>query len=171
MLGPSIFYPVIESRLFDELKTGFAVTEQDYVFFRSSAAYFDKSISRDEIFLLFYFCRVINFIKGLIDKFSLNTGNFPLFIKEKTENLDLTKPVAAPERLGRETLGIILLAKIFREGKIFRGEEKRSAGKFYYEFPAEDFVSRDLVKCLLLKVKIRGLSGAVIDLGRIKDVA
>ena len=75
-IGTSIFYPVIESALLAELKKNCGRNEEDFIYFRSSCAYFDKDIPRDYIFLLLYLSRIINFIKEVMDKFNFNEKEF-----------------------------------------------------------------------------------------------
>jgi hypothetical protein len=168
MLGPSIFYPVIESGLFNELKEKFSFAESDYLFFRSSAACFDKDIGRDGIFSLVYLCRIVNFIKSLMGKFLLNSENFPIFLKEKTLNSDLSKAVLTSARVDREALGIILLVKLLREGKIFRVEETCRDKAFRYEFFEENFITpENNFRDVLNKLVIKGLTGNTVNLRKV----
>jgi radical SAM superfamily enzyme YgiQ (UPF0313 family) len=166
ILGPSIFYPVVESKLFEELKDKFSLKETDYKFFRSSCAYFNKDMSYQDMFFIFYLSRVINFIKKIIDlKFSLNRRNFLKFLKDKTEGLYFEKEkVIAQHKLDKFTLGIIVLNKLLKEKKFFRVEEKKCGNKFIYSFFEEKFVPSSKLSKILGNLCIKGLSGNFIYL-------
>jgi radical SAM superfamily enzyme YgiQ (UPF0313 family) len=157
-LGPSIFYPVIESAFFKELKEKFAVKVNDYAFFRSSCAYFDRFMQRDEIFSVFYLSRSINFIKELIDKFSLKTNNFQAFLKRSTKKYNIINNILiSTEKIDRLNLGIIILAKLCQENKVFRVEESQKEGRFYYIFKEESFMGPGVFKKILFLLEISGV--------------
>ncbi len=157
-LGPSIFYPVIESKFFSALKKEFPITREDYRFFRSSCACFDKSIPRDKIFSVFYFARIINFLKEVIDIFSLNGNGFPDFLKEKTREIKINPHgISSDKKIDRRTLGLILMQKMLTEHTIFRVEEKSSAKSFTYCFFPEKFVNQKLLKSFFEGLKISGV--------------
>jgi hypothetical protein len=157
-LGPSIFYPVIESDLFKELKDRFSIEESDYLLFRSSCAYFDKSISRKEIFFVFYLSRIINFTKKIMDKFSLGENNFFTFLEEKTSKYFLKNDIlVSSKKIDKLTLGLILLMRLLKEKKIFRVEEKKEGNKFIYSFFEEDFVDSLQIKKFLRNLSIKSL--------------
>jgi sulfatase maturation enzyme AslB (radical SAM superfamily) len=158
-LGISIFYPVIESGLFRELKRRFSVQEKDYAFFRSSCAYFDRFMSRDEVFFIFYLSRIINFLKELIDKFSLKENSFYPFLQTVTNDFNITNNALVMEKkLSRSTLGVILLRKLLEEAKAFRVEEYREDNRFYYLFIEESFISFKNLRRVFKTLKVKGVS-------------
>ncbi|MCM8831483.1 MAG: B12-binding domain-containing radical SAM protein [Candidatus Omnitrophica bacterium] len=161
-LGPSIFYPVIESPYFIELKK-FGISIGDYKFFRSSCAYFDKSLSKDQIFSIFYFARIINFAKELIDKFSLREETFFKFLEKITKKYRIIdNKIISETPIEKTILGIILLNRLLKENKIFYLEEKRQHNNFVYTFKTEDFIDWKKLKKLIKILKIRGFSGRLI---------
>jgi radical SAM superfamily enzyme YgiQ (UPF0313 family) len=157
-LGPSVFYPVIESVFFKELKEKFAVKSGDYAFFRSSCAYFDRFMPRDEIFYAFYLCRMLNFIKELLDKFSLKSRNLCAFLESEAKKYNINNDILiTAKKVDRLNLGIIILARLLRENKFFRVEEKQKEGRFYYIFKAEGFMPAAKLKRTLFSLEISGV--------------
>ena len=157
-LGLSIFYPVVESRFFGKLQEEFLTTKEDYKFFRSSCAYFDKVIPRDQIFSIFYFARIINFLKEIIDEFSLENKGFLDFLESKVKKIKVTSGVISHnEKIDRITLGLILIQKMLKEHTIFRVEEKILNGKFNYQFFPESFVGKGMVEEVFKNLKISGV--------------
>ncbi|MDP2923407.1 MAG: cobalamin-dependent protein [Candidatus Omnitrophota bacterium] len=157
-LGQSIFYPVIESGFFRELKEKFSVKVDDYAFFRSSCAYFDKFMSRDKIFFVFYLSRVINFIKELIDMFSLKNSNFHSFLKEREEKFNIIDNIlVSTKKIDRLSLGIILLNRLFKENKIFRVQEQKKDSGFHYFFQEEGFIGEKSLRRLIHALTVKGL--------------
>ena len=155
LLGPSIFYPVIESPSFAGLVREKLVDIKNYPAFRSSAASLDKFISRDRIFFLFYLCRIINFLKQSLDT---------LGVKKVRQGLCREK-IPAEGAIGRTELSLFLMGRVLREGKIFRVQEKPNASAGQYQFFAEDFISdKDLFQAFK-KLKVRSLLGRQIILG------
>ena len=59
-------------------------SEEDFIYFRSSCAYFDKDIPRDYIFFLLYLSRIINFIKEAMSRF-----NFVIFLVPNKNTKDI----------------------------------------------------------------------------------
>jgi hypothetical protein len=159
-LGPSIFYPVIESELFEELKNKFSIKENDYQFFRSSCVYFDKSISRNQIFFIFYLSRIINFIKKIVDAFSLNQDNFFTFLERKISFYSLKdNTLVSSKKIDKLILGIIILVRLLKEKKIFRVEEKKENNKFIYSFLEEDFINSFQIEKFFKNLFLRSLEG------------
>ncbi|MCM8787618.1 MAG: B12-binding domain-containing radical SAM protein [Candidatus Omnitrophica bacterium] len=153
-LGPSIFYPVIESPYFAELKK-IGISIKDYKFFRSSCAYFDKFLSKEQIFFIFYACRIINFVKELIDRFSFERENFFKFLEKvacKYKILD--NKIISEKPIDKTTLSIILLYRILKEREIFYVEEKKFNHNFLYIFKVESFILpqqiKELIKILMI---------------------
>lgn len=164
-LGMSIFYPVIGSGLFEVLKQDFCIDEKDYKFFRSSCAYFDKEISRDKIFFVFYLSRIINFIKDLMDKFSLTGNRFFSFLEGTAGVFFLENNwLISSKRIDTLTIGLILLRRMLKENKIFRVEEKQSEQEFCYSFLEEEFIRQEDVKTFLSRLKIISAAGRYIKL-------
>lgn len=157
-LGPSIFYPVIESAFFKELKEKFSVKINDYAFFRSSCAYFNRFMLRDEIFYIFYLSRAVNFMKELIDKFSLKNNDFYAFLKRKAKKYNIINDILiSSKKIDRLSLGIIILVRLFKENKVFRVEENRKDGRFYYIFKEESFIRAGDFRKTLLSLEISGV--------------
>jgi len=160
-LGPSIFYPVIESPFFDYLKDNFSTRVEDYRFFRGSCAYFDKFIPRNHIFFVFYLSRIINFIKYLLDAYSLSGEKFFSFLREKTDKFDIhTDNFFNKQKIDKTTLGLVALRKMLREYKVFRIKETASAYGFSYDFVQEKFIDPVILKSLLNKLKVSAASGS-----------
>jgi len=158
-LGPSIFYPVIESPFFSYLKGNFSTGVKDYRFFRSSCAYFDKNIPRSHIFFVFYLSRIINFIKHLLDEYSLNEENFLSFLIEKTSSFDiLSNNFQSRQKIDKTILGSIALRKMFNEYKVFRIRETSGPAGYSYEFIQEEFIDQPLLKELLKGLVIKAVS-------------
>ena len=66
LIGPSVYYHVPGSSLFEELEKSGEARWDDYPFFRSSAFFYEnKNFLRSDCVSLFYLVRMINFIKGL----------------------------------------------------------------------------------------------------------
>ncbi len=168
ILGPSIFYPVIESRMFEGVKSESFLSEENYRFFRSSTACFDKLISRDRIFLLFYSSRIINFIKELIGTFIIKDGDIARFLRRKTNKFSIKNNLLySKAKLKRSTLGMILLRELIAQGRIYRVEETKKSNIISYRFFKEEFVSSQDVKYILSGLTIKGLSGRVAKIGSI----
>ncbi|MEI8349506.1 MAG: radical SAM protein [Candidatus Omnitrophota bacterium] len=164
-LGPSIFYPVIESGFFQELKERFGFSAQGYRLFRSSCACFDRYMSRDEIFTIFYLSRVVNFVKDLIDNGVIQEdtlSSFLLTVPEKTNSTN--DNLVTVQRIERERLGVILLKKLIEEKSVYRVEEKQKNGQFYYAFFRDDFISAHHIRLALEGLSVRGLSGRAIKI-------
>lgn len=160
LLGASIFYPVVESKLYSAEMSEQAIA-YEYPLHRSSAAFYDRDISRDRIFSLFYFSRVVNFIKQLLDKKRIDR-NFRTYLKECLPALlagDVVGSVVSKERLDRIVLGMYLLRKMVDEAHIFRAEEKRINGKYSYAFDLEIFVRSADVKKFLEGLIVCSVSG------------
>ncbi|MBU1061615.1 MAG: B12-binding domain-containing radical SAM protein [Candidatus Omnitrophica bacterium] len=130
-LGPSIFYPVAESKMYRSLKEAVPSLEKDYIFYRSSVAYYDGAISRDRIFLIFYLSRIINFVKELL---------YSPHSKEKSDSF---------------TLGMVLLKRLFNEKKIYSIQKKQIDGKMCYNFKEETFASPQDIKRILNGLDIK----------------
>jgi hypothetical protein len=167
-LGISIFYPVIESGFFKELKKRFCVKASDYGFFRSSCAYFDKFISRDRILSIFYFSRIINFIKEILDGFSLKGKSFSRLLEEKSRDFNIINNIlVSPKKIDRISLGIILLNRLFKENKVFIAQEYKKDKQFHYFFKEESFIKEGDLRKFISGLTIRGLfSGASIKIKR-----
>ncbi|MCM8756834.1 MAG: radical SAM protein, partial [Candidatus Omnitrophica bacterium] len=156
-LGMGIFYPVLGKGLLNEQANSDYI-KNNIIFFRSSFAYFDRDISRDRIFFLFYIARIVNFVKLIIDTYNLNNENFYSFIY-KFNNSNLNKSyIISEEKIDRITLGIMALNKIFKERDIFRVISIKDKDKFVYQFIKEDFISsKDLNLLFKNKLEIRGV--------------
>jgi hypothetical protein len=140
------------------LKKNYSLNEKDYAFFRSSCAYFDKFMSRDQIYLIFCLSRIINFIKVLIDKFSPNEKKFSRFISERTKKFNLTaNALSSAEKISRLDLGLIILEKLIKEQKIYKVRVAAKDGQFCYAFEVEPFVAPVLLKKFLSRLKISGV--------------
>ncbi|MCM8773203.1 MAG: cobalamin-dependent protein [Candidatus Omnitrophica bacterium] len=156
-LGISIFYPVLGKGLLNE-QANLDYIKNNIIFFRSSFAYFDRDISRDRIFFLFYIARIVNFVKLIIDIYNLNNENFyPFIYKFKNSNLNKSY-IISDKKIDRITLGIMALNKILEERTIFRAISRKDKDKFVYQFIKEDFISpKDLNLLFKNKLKIRGV--------------
>lgn len=160
LLGPSIFYPVIESPMFKELKEKFGSRESDYRHFRSSAACFDKSISRERIFSIFYFSRVINFLKEILDDFSFRPQDFFAYLLALERRYQFQgNAFITRERIDRVTLGLVLLDKLLKEYALFRVEERKEGTQFRYVFFQEEFVSACDIRRFFKSLTIQSISG------------
>ncbi len=155
MLGPSIFYPVMESAMFSQIKTNFN-PEQDYALFRSSAACFDQNITRQRIFSLVYFARIINFIKQLMaaeDIADLNN-----FLRKQTKKFVIrNKQLRSKVKLERNMLGMLCLNMLLEQSVLYRVEQIQSAGEFVYSFKPEEFVCKHDVSQALDGLKVRAV--------------
>ncbi|MFH1856898.1 MAG: radical SAM protein [Candidatus Omnitrophota bacterium] len=163
LLGPSIFYPVVESSVFDVLKEEYRIDERDYESFRSSAAFFDKSISRDRIFLTFYFSRIINFVKELAARYVIKDGDLRKFLKNKLKKISMKDDVVYPRaKYDKTILGMVALKRLLEENAIYRIAEDKNNDKIEYRLKKEEFVSKkDVITCLR-GLKIKGRNGRMI---------
>lgn len=165
LLGASIFYPVAESKIFEAAFSRNAVTDE-YSFYRSSAAFYDRDISRDRIFSLFYFSRVVNFIKQLIDKEKIER-DFGRYLKERSAPLlagGASGSVVLRERLDRDVLGACLLRTMLEDAQVMRVEHKRLNGKHCYTFKTEDFVEAGDVREFFDGLVVRSIAGRTVVL-------
>ncbi|MFH1093705.1 MAG: radical SAM protein [Candidatus Omnitrophota bacterium] len=153
MLGPSIFYPVTESALFPELKETFSNPQQDYALFRSSAACFDRDISRDRILTLVYLARIVNFIKELLA--SEEISDLGTFLRKQTKGFVIrNKQLRTEVKLDRNTLGKICLSMLLQESAIYCVEQSRENKDFIYSFKKEEFVAIKDVRTALEGLEI-----------------
>lgn len=156
LLGPSIFYFLSESEVFKRYSPPFPF---NYKFFRSSVAYYDREISRERIFFVVYLSRIINFVKIITDKFSLE-GNLYSFLLDNTIRYSLkSKRMFVPERIDRDKLGIILLKKLVDEGKIYRvfcKSLREKKGLVYY-FEEEKFIPYGVLLDFIKEIEITSL--------------
>ena len=161
ILGASIFYPAIEADAFGSLNFGLG----NYKSFRSSTACFDKYILRDRIFLIFYFSRIVNFIKELIGKFYIKQVSLNSLLTKQLGKLSHSNgQLSSDVKLDRITLGMLLLKKMIVEKSIYRLEEKRVQDGFIYRFIKEEFFNPDDVKLILTNLAVKGLNGGVIKI-------
>ena len=146
-LGPSIFYPVIESELFSELKENYGIKEEDFIYFRSSCAYFDKDIPRDYIFFLLYLSRIINFIKEVMDKFSFDEKEFFDWL-DKVERRFVIKNncLITSQKLDKFSLGAVLLKKVIKENVIYWVVINKRKTNYEYKLVEENFIFKDIFK-------------------------
>ena len=153
LLGISIFYPVIESELFLGLQRKYRISCYDYLYFRSSCAYFDKEMSKEEIFFLFYLSRIINFVKMVIREFRLEKDNFFIWLKKETEGVQLKDNflITPYKKIDKIKLGTFLLRKFLEEKIIYRVVLEREKGDYKYRLEKEDFVSPSFIEGLLEK--------------------
>jgi hypothetical protein len=141
-LGQSIFYPVIESPLFEDLEDVFGVKKSDCGLFRSSAAFFDKALSRDELFTVFYYSRVINFIKEIVDAHSLGTRSFAALLARAHRDFISRDPSIVAGSPGRSLLGVVLLAVLFKRGVVCRAQSAPGG----YRLQEEDFIDTAITR-------------------------
>ncbi|MBF0216358.1 MAG: cobalamin-dependent protein [Candidatus Omnitrophica bacterium] len=160
LLGPSIYYPAAESAMFPYLRDNYGLKGADYAFFRSSAAFYDKDIPRDRIFTLFYFCRIINFIKWYRDSTSdPSTDIAGIIEKESSRFSDKGTMLTGDNGAGREAVSLVLLKKLFAERVIYRVERSREDNRLIYRSFPEEFVAKDDVGEILSALTITGTSG------------
>jgi hypothetical protein len=161
-LGPSIFYPVIESDLFRELKKLYQIKEEDYSYFRSSCAYFEEGFARDGIFSIVYLSRIINFIKEVIDRFNLDQDSFMSWIEACFGKLEiLDNKIISPQKVDEYSLGAVILRKLLSEFALFRVILRRDKNNYVYKLIREDFFPSGVLEPLLKKgILIRGVIGA-----------
>ncbi|MDD5194946.1 MAG: radical SAM protein [Candidatus Omnitrophica bacterium] len=198
-LGPSIFYPVLESAMFAQLKElfshapvtpdggtvqgfaqranpeskaakalrprSFTFSEKDYRYFRSSAACFDKKLSRERIFFIFYLSRLVNFIKELIEKLSLDEGSFFDLLKNTTAKYRISKnTLIVSKKIDREELGLVILNRLLNKHVFLAVSENKISGKFHYIFSKEEFISCTDIRKALAGLTIKSASGARVTL-------
>lgn len=172
LLGPSIYYPVIESSMFGAIKTKHGLSEKDYLLFRSSAAVFDREITRDRIFTLFYLCRIINFIKELTEDFEKAHIDLNIFIQEKTRGFSaFTDELICDAPLGRITLGALILRRLFAECRIFCAKRHREKRRYRYEFIPEQFAKRADIAAVLSRLAVCGIAGNTTTLPFLKPLS
>jgi len=165
LLGPSIFYPVMESALFPEIQKIFTDPDRQYPLFRSSAASFDRDITRDRIFSLLYGARIINFIKELSDSEDIPKADLRQFIRRRARGIPVrNKQVRSSVKLERRVLGIIALDLLFRDFRVYRVEQSSDAGNYLYRFIEEEFVSSGDLRKMLSGLRVRGVSGKTLRL-------
>lgn len=165
MLGPSIFYPVIGSKMFNEIENKSGFSKSNYRFFRSSTACFDKFITQERIFLIFYVSRIINFIKELVDNFEIGEVSLIKFLRKKVSEFTEKENILCSEaKLDRFTLGMVLLKKLMEESRIYRVKETRVGNVFHYHFIEEEFVSPEDIKDTLAGLAIKGITGRMVYL-------
>ncbi|MBU1086186.1 MAG: B12-binding domain-containing radical SAM protein [Candidatus Omnitrophica bacterium] len=158
LLGPSIFYPVKESALFSELTNLFSNSEDDYALFRSSAACFDQDISRDRIFSLIYFARIINFIKQLT--VSTVIPDLRKFLRKQTQGYLIKEgQLQSKLKLDRNSLGKICLRMLLDESIIYRVEQSKKNGDCIYSFKPEEFVLNKDIRKALHELTVCGVGG------------
>jgi len=148
-LGPSIFYPVIESKLFSELKEKYGIREEDFIYFRSSCAYFDKDIPRDYIFFLFYLSRIINFIKEVMNRFNFDGKEFFSWLEKIVEKYKFEKgSFIASKKFDKFTIGAILLKELVEKKKIYRILMRNG---YEYKLEKEDFIPEKELEKIIRK--------------------
>jgi len=158
LLGPSIFYPVKESALFSELAVLFPKSEDDYVLFRSSAACFDQDISRDRIFSLVYFARIINFIKQLA--VSTVIPDLKKFLGKQTKGyLIKDGQLCSRLKLDRIIMGKISLRILLDKSIICRVKQSKENGDYIYSFKPEEFVLNKDIRKALDSLRVCGVNG------------
>lgn len=160
MLGPSIFYPAVESKMFEELKRDFSFTKEDYMFFRSSAASFDKDIERNRIFLIFYASRIVNFIKELCDQYVLSDTYLSIVLNRYSRVFIIRNDcIIFREKPDRFLMGCVLLKLLLKEYRLYRIEKKSREDNFLYHIKKEDFIEPVVLKRLFSGLTVRGISG------------
>ncbi len=153
-LGPSIFYLVPESELFKELFPISRIREEDYIYFRSSCAYFEKDMKRDEIFFIFYICRIINFIKEVIDKFMLSNYDFLSWIERVTSTVKVFRDkIVSYEKLDKYTLGAIIIKELLTQETLFRIVLEKKKEMYIYKLIKEEFIPSQFIRTFLQKVR------------------
>jgi len=161
LLGPSIFYPVVESPLFATVQKTYGCPVSDYAFFRSSAAYFDNNIHRDEIMTLVCAARIINFIKTLLDTYPTARKDFMSFVREtsavfKEDNGRYLYPAAAD----RNILGVLLLQKLLQQRSVYRAQRQGQGVRLI----REDFISLRSIQRIFGRLLIRSVAGYSVRL-------
>ncbi|MFH1692397.1 MAG: cobalamin-dependent protein [Candidatus Omnitrophota bacterium] len=160
ILGPSIFYPVIESQMFERLNRDFLFVPQNYSFFRSSVASFDKHIGRDRIFLLFYAARIINYIKELCDEHVLQETCLSDVLKKNARYFRIKgEKLIFREKPNRFLLGVVLLKLLLKEYNIYSIRKEASSKGFLYHIKKEEFVEPLVLKRVLSRLVVRGVGG------------
>jgi len=159
LAGPSIFYLVIESDIFKRL----SINTSDYKFFRSSTAYFDKYISRDRIFLILYFSRIVNFIKELTLKLKIKKVRLMSLLEKQVGSLLVNNNyLFSHTKLDRLVIGMLLLKKLLKEKLIYRIILQKKDRGFLYHFIKEEFVRKKDVEILLNNLTVEGLNGEIL---------
>jgi radical SAM superfamily enzyme YgiQ (UPF0313 family) len=124
LIGPSIYYHVPGSDLFNDLEDKGAVTKNDYPFFRSTAMFYeDENFKRADIATIFRLTRMINFIKSFTGK--------DLWAALPSD--DVETDAALPQH----TIGLLLLKAFFRDKEIYSFMRSRAKGKTRYSFVKE----------------------------------
>ncbi len=160
MLGPSIFYPALESEMFKQLESDYSFKEEDYMFFRSSAASFGRQIGRDRIFLIFYASRIINFIKEFCDQYAFDDACLSVALRKYSRSFSVRKGgVVFKEKPGRFLIGVVLLKLLLKEYRIYRVEKKPHGNGLSYRLVREDFIEPVVLKRVLSGLDVRGISG------------
>ncbi|MBI4846506.1 MAG: B12-binding domain-containing radical SAM protein [Candidatus Omnitrophica bacterium] len=161
LLGPSIFYPVVESSMYKDYQDKDSLfSPENYRFFRSSAACYDKEISRNRIFLLFSFSRIINFIKLLMDEFNIEDMGIKEFLRQKTKALEIrSNCIDSVQRMDKSTLSFILLYSIIDEQFFYYAEGLKRREGFLYYFKKEEFFDQQDIRKIMNGLKITSVCG------------
>lgn len=167
LLGPSIFYPVVGSSIFQELEKKRICSKNDYIFFRSSAVFLAGKLSREQIFSLFVCARVVNFVKELLDAQRLTERGFYRLIMQVQHELCFEHhKYFSREKIPRAKFGIWILGRMLLERVFYRVEETQCQKGFFYRIEKEKFITSNFLKEFTSRCMIVSLSGRRIRFQR-----
>ncbi len=156
LLGPSIFYPPPGTQTFENCVNRGYIDREDYLKFRSTAlAVTTEHFSRNDLITLFRLCRVINYLKYLIDKKQISSfQTFSDSVITFSDNMNTTHKLDSLE------IGQILLHQLFQNGKL-RGLKLKQPKNVHYQYEWIEYaqspqIIERFIKLINMK-KIRGV--------------
>ena len=141
LIGPSIFYPVPGTPLFEEYSGNGLFSPDDLVKLRGNAFPIEtEEFSKTDIFTLFYLARILNFIKYL------NKSSQEIELDAKNINIK-NYQFSSANKLKENETGLILLDLFFKEREIFGIKLiKKNNSTFSYELYKEKCSKRVLTE-------------------------
>ena len=168
-LGPSVFYPVPGTPLYDLCVNRGYITDKATLVLRSSAYPVETGhFSRVDLVTLMRLCRLINYVKGLQQPLEVGEKYKLSPLDGVASGKDGLLILSSPNRLGRETIGAHLVHRFLEDGKLL-GIITRRKKPFVYEEvglnvsekvmePIRDFLRRELSWLVMSKEKEGGNS-------------
>ena len=151
LIGPSIFYPVIGTPLFEEYSKKGLFDRNDFLRLRSPAFPIEtEDFTRADIFTLFYLARLLNFIKSTTGpQCKIDPDHIVPGFKENYQ-------FSSDKKLKENEIGLLLLKLFFKERDFFGARLiKKTHQKFYYEIFKERCSRRVIDKFLEKYKKVR----------------
>lgn len=134
LLGPSVFYPPPGTQTYKNCVNRGYIDAEDYIKFRSTAlAVTTEHFSRTALITLFRLCRVINYLKNLIDNNEISS--FQSFLDSA---IPFSDDLMSAHKLNSSEIGQMLLHQFFRNGKL-RGLRYIGTKNFQHQYKWIDY--------------------------------